>query len=128
MKMQKFALTGAVAALLALTAAGYAADAAATGSVSGKVNGADGKPVGGATVTLTVFSSVKPTAADKKAPGMKATTETDGTFKIESVPAGPYKIRAVSKGVGSVTSQVTVTAGQDFPITLQLKAAKKKAS
>jgi TonB-linked SusC/RagA family outer membrane protein len=87
-----------------------------TGTVTGRVvEGASQEPLAGVTV------SVSSGAADVVA--RQAVTNAEGRFTISGVPAGPQTVRATRIGYGTVTRQVTVTAGQtttvDIPVSAQ---------
>ncbi len=69
-----------------------------TGSISGTVKDTAGNALSGATV---------------KAGGVQATTGTNGTYKLENVPAGAQTVTASKTGYITKTQQVTVTAGQE---------------
>jgi len=68
------------------------------GSVSGTINGPDGKPLANATVTLSN--------------GMSTTTDADGRFELKDVPAGTYTMNITKDGYLAMTKTVTVSAGQ----------------
>jgi len=68
------------------------------GSISGTVKDTAGNALSGATV---------------KAGGVQATTGTNGTYKLENVPAGAQTVTASKEGYITKTQQVTVTAGQE---------------
>jgi hypothetical protein len=116
-----------------------AADAgAATGTVSGTVVDADAKPVAGANVLLldksTVPSQDKTTQdqtkpdqqADKPKrkmpkPVARTTTDNDGKFTMENVPAGEYVAVVRAKKLGAARVDVVVTAGETATVDLALK-------
>jgi hypothetical protein len=122
-----------------------AADATATGTVSGTVVDADAKPVAGATVNLmdkstmphhdkqdavNGSSSAKPLADKPKhempKPVATAQTDNDGKFSMKDVPAGEYVAVVRARKLGNAHADVTVTAGQDTTVDLTLKARKAK--
>ncbi|MGC4033899.1 MAG: carboxypeptidase-like regulatory domain-containing protein [Tepidisphaeraceae bacterium] len=135
MKASKYALAGALAALMAFAVSSQAEPTATTGTVSGTITTPDGKPAAGVMVRLTKAPAAKPTAADEKgskkkkaAPtGPQATTDSKGEFKFEAVEAGSYTVNANLKDVGRGKKDVTVTAGQTADASIQLTAPKKKA-
>jgi TonB-dependent SusC/RagA subfamily outer membrane receptor len=96
-------LTGLCLAL----AQGAGAVQAQTGSVVGRVIGHDGRPVLTAQV-LIVGTSVG-TLAD-----------ADGRFRLDNVPAGAQRVRAVRIGYQTVTSPVTVQAGTPASVELRM--------
>jgi hypothetical protein len=49
-------------------------------------------------------------------------TRADGTFKLDQVPAGKYKVTAWHPYIGEMTSEVTVSAGADTASNFELKA------
>ena len=52
--------------------------------------------------------------------GMSASTEPDGTFAIDGAPAGTYQLTVTREAFATLTSPVTVTAGQLVRIDLEL--------
>ncbi len=52
--------------------------------------------------------------------GMSATTGADGTFTIDGVPAGAFQLTVTREAFATLTSPVTVTAGQLVRIDLEL--------
>ena len=122
-------------AALRVSHAEDAAPAKETGTVTGKVVDSDNNPVKDATVLIVVPRAPKPapTAAGdappkRPAPVAKGTTGEDGTFKIENVPVGKYRVMAQAEGKGrgrakdsvEVKAKETVDAGT---ITLQVPQA-----
>jgi len=53
-----------------------------------------------------------------------ATTGTDGSFAIDSVPPGRYQVRAWHPRLGSVADSVTIGEGQTTSLTLRARAAR----
>jgi 5-hydroxyisourate hydrolase-like protein (transthyretin family) len=116
------------------------AGSALAGTVTGTVNGADGKPAAGVQVKLQKAKESGSTAKAKKlaktaAPAekpktaaMTATTSADGTFKFENVADGHYVVTANGKTLGTGKAEATVSG--DTPVTvaiaLEAKPAKKK--
>jgi iron complex outermembrane receptor protein len=87
-----------------------------TGTVAGRVvDGATQEPLAGVTVSVTSG------AADVVA--RQAVTNAEGRFSISGVPAGAQTVRATRIGLGTVTRQVTVTAGQTATVDFTLSAA-----
>ncbi|HEV3051759.1 MAG TPA: TonB-dependent receptor plug domain-containing protein, partial [Longimicrobium sp.] len=87
-----------------------------TGSVAGRVvDGATQEPLSGVTV------SVSSGAADVV--GRQAVTNAEGRYSISGVPAGAQTVRATRIGLGTVTRQVTVAAGQTATVDFTLSAA-----
>jgi protocatechuate 3,4-dioxygenase beta subunit len=113
-----------------------------SGSVAGTVAGADGKPLEGAAVTITADSGsrmrgmpppppMSPDAAssvqalrDPRFSTLAASTDASGTFRVDGVPAGTYRVAAVwglDRGEGS--GQVTVRAGGTETVSLVVGGA-----
>lgn len=99
------------AALMALVAAPIAMVAMPTvavaqdytnGTLSGRVQGTDGQPVSGATVT------VRSTAQGVT---RTATTDANGQFRVPLIPTGRYDVTVNASGFDSVSDQVSVTLG-----------------
>ena len=87
------------------------ADGQGLGAVQGTVvDDAGGAALAGASVTLEEL-------------GLATTTETDGTFVIEEVPAGEYTLTVLQEGFAPLTSRVTVVAGPPIRLDLRLPAA-----
>jgi len=117
--------------------------AATTGTISGKVTTADGKAAANVTVRVMAPEAAaatgekKPENQAKGAKGAKAgkhappvaqgTTDQDGNYKIENVPAGDYNVVAAAKGVGMGHAKVSVKAGETATVDITLKAMKPKA-
>ena len=77
------------------------------GSVQGTVvDEGGGAPLAAAVVTLEEL-------------GLSITTGPDGTFSIDDVPAGNYRLTVTREGFAPLTSRVTVTAG--VPVHLDLR-------
>jgi len=132
----------ALGLLVAFTSAVRADDAKATGSISGTVTGADGKAAANVTVRVVnppakadkAKEGDKP-AAEKQAAGDKGkggrkeaivsgTTDNDGKFKLDNVPAGDYLVIAIAKGIGNGREKATVKAGETTSVSITLKAPK----
>ena len=105
-----------------------------TGTVTGRVVDADGKPVAGAHVRALAPGALKGVhdrksdgpAAPKEEPKVEAKADTgaDGTFTLENVPAGKARIIAGLKGsgVGMLREPVLVKAGETEKVgDIQLK-------
>jgi hypothetical protein len=137
-RLPRVALTVAAAALLLSGARGFSADPPTTAPkgtahIAGTVRGTDGKPAGGVTIKL-VSKTAAPTAAvptadkpkadkakKKKADaGWNTTSEADGSFKFDDLPAGQYQITATLKGVGRKVQNLVLADGQTIPLTMQL--------
>jgi outer membrane receptor protein involved in Fe transport len=80
----------------------------ATGGVEGLVTTADGRAVAGARVGLV------------EAPELKSTSDVDGRFRLFSLPAGSYRLRAELEGFGRRERPVEVQAGATIQLTLAL--------
>ena len=52
--------------------------------------------------------------------GMEATTEADGTFVIDGVPAGTYELTVTREAFAPLTSPVTVAGGQLVRLSIEL--------
>src|SRR6185369_2310296 len=89
---------GIVAILLALAAlAAFIPGASAQtsgGTIAGKVQGKDGAPMPGVTVT----ASNKDTGLDRS-----TTSASDGAFLLPSLPVGVYTVKAELEGFATVT-------------------------
>lgn len=88
------------------------------GSLSGNVSDASGAALPGVTVTATNSST-----------GFNRTvvTETDGTYRFQSLPVGTYEVTADLAGFGSVTTRnVEVNVATDRNLNVILKQATVK--
>jgi hypothetical protein len=88
------------------------AQGTSSGALGGTVSDAKGDVIKGATVTVT-----------NKATGMErtATTNDDGAYKLDFLPAGRYSVKVSSSGFGEVTSDnVELLVGQtnNFNVTM----------
>jgi len=93
--------------VLALTLAGNVS-AQSTGTLTGRVlESSSGNYLQGA--EIAVEGSV-----------LRATTERDGTFSLNNVPAGSYSVTATYPGLDPLTVQVVVKSGAAAPATFAL--------
>jgi hypothetical protein len=89
------------------------------GSLSGKVSEASGVPVPSASITVT----------DPGGFAHTATTAQDGTFTINNLPAGNYRIDVQVTGFKRLTQEnVQVTAGAPVSLQLGLEAGSSQES
>lgn len=105
-----------VGVLVSLFVAGLLASGAfaQTGRIEGTVTEAEtGSALPGVNVVIPSLS----------AQGVGAATTSDGTFAIESVPAGIYQVQARAVGYRSRTREVTVTAGESTTVNFTLRVA-----
>lgn len=136
-----------VAALMLMASVGRSADSTppskitGTAVISGKVTDSTGKAIAGVKVNLLPGGEAPkpatPTAADanekgkggknRPAPLATTTTDNDGAFKFDSLPAGKYNVTAQLKGTGHGTQKVTLTDGQTATADIQLKQNAKQA-
>jgi uncharacterized GH25 family protein len=144
-----------VPALFIGLSAAAAPVASGTGSVKGKVVGADGKPVANAPVRLmhreakaeaktaapagnatephkghkaqgaTAVPSKGEKASAKAEKAAETTTDANGMFAFDHVAAGKYVAVSRIKGVGAGREQVTVNDAQ-ASVTIKLKAPGEK--
>ena len=81
------------------------------GSVRGTVvDEGSGAPLAAAVVTLEEL-------------GLSVTTGPHGTFNIDDIPAGNYRLTVTREGFAPLTSRVTVTAGVPVRLDLRLPVA-----
>jgi protocatechuate 3,4-dioxygenase beta subunit len=142
--------------LLALSATrSTAADESASGdkgTVTGTVVDKDGKPVANCQVRLfhpsgkaanhkkkdnNTGEDQSAVRADHKAqtlakgnrptPVASTTTDNDGKFTLNDVPAGNYMVIANQRGVGNAREKVTVKAGETATVELKLSVHEKGA-
>lgn len=93
------------------------------GVVTGTVKDATDQPVEGASVLL-VSNNLQNTGR-LRFPGrvLHATTDADGAFSLDQVPAGDYTVMAGKFGVGFVKSTITVQENQTATADLVLQQA-----
>jgi TonB-linked SusC/RagA family outer membrane protein len=94
--------------LLLFTAFGFPSGAfAQTGSVSGRITDSKNEGIPGATVLIEGTT-------------LGSSSNVDGTYNIQSVPAGPHTLVISFVGYNSVRRPVTVVAGQNAEVTASL--------
>lgn len=101
--MRKLCCGGVFVCLLAAT--GALGAAGTTGSLTGRVTTADGKPASDAAVQLLDLH--------------RAITVRSGAFRAEDVPAGEHRLLATSS-YGAAVETVSVTAGATANVDIQL--------
>ena len=105
--------------LLLLLMPALNASAAATGSLSGAVTDPKGALIAGATVTVLA------PATDQK---FTATTDQQGRYKVEDLPAGVYVVTVSAKGFTEARREgVTVADGQAAKLDVKLDVASIEA-
>jgi len=99
-----------------------------------------GKPVAGATVSISVAPARKPKAAATTQPdgntGRAArppviesgVTGADGTFALTKITDGDFMVAARLKGTGTGRAKVTVADDKDQAVSVTLKAKAKPAA
>ena len=92
----KFALATVLALMAALLLLPAAQAQSGGANLIGKVQDKSGKPLPGATITATQ----KDTGLTRS-----TVTESDGTFRLPSVPVGTYNVVAELNGFATVTVQ-----------------------
>jgi len=103
----------AVAALAAIFMIGIPKGASSQAVGAGEVRGAvtaaeDGRPLSGVQVEVEEL-------------GVRAITNSRGEFSLRSVPAGSHAVAFSYLGYRPMSSQVTVTAGEDARLDIQLE-------
>jgi hypothetical protein len=116
MKRERFGAKFALATVLALVAALLLLPAAqaqtAGGNLVGKVQDKSGKPLPGATIT-----------ANQKDTGLTRSTvaESDGSFRLSSLPAGTYTVVTELNGFATITVQtVRINVATDRELTVDM--------
>jgi hypothetical protein len=84
---------------------------ASQGRITGRVTGANGAPIAGATITATDGQHRWPVTSTAGSPGTPA-----GGYVISQLPAGPFTVSAVVADGPSQTALATVTAGGDTTV------------
>jgi protocatechuate 3,4-dioxygenase beta subunit len=105
-----------------------ATPAPAVGSVSGSVTDSSGAPVAGAVVMIFPASTTKARATPQRrgprfgpSPVQVTTTDKDGHYTFDQVPAGAYEVAVSAKGFQKATSaSFTVAQGSNTAPTVAL--------
>ena len=84
-----------------------------TGSLSGRVFDAGGKPVSMATVQLLGTE-------------MAIVADADGNFQIKEIPAGEYEVKVRSAGFQAKTKKLRINAGENTRVNFTLDEDKLK--
>src|SRR5512147_1590967 len=114
LRFRNLMAAGALAALIATLATGPVAAQSSSGNIDGRVVDADGAVLPGATVTATNTE----TGATRT-----TTTESDGQFRLGSLPAGTYDVLVQLSGFSNFTQTgvvVNVASTRTIPIALKL--------
>jgi hypothetical protein len=85
------------------------------GRITGRVTGANGAPIAGATITATDGQHRWPVTSTAGSPGTPA-----GGYVISQLPAGPFTVSAVVADGPTQTALATVTAGGDTTLDFVL--------
>ena len=99
-------------ALLLVFALARPAAAQGTGTLAGRVTGASGGPVEGATVTATPAEGGE---------ARRARTDAGGAWRIARLPAGRYVVRASRIGFNAAEREAAVAAGAEARVDLRLE-------
>ncbi len=97
-----------------LVTAGVAHAQSTTGTISGRVNDAQGLPVPGVTVTAT-----SPTLQGTR----ETVTSANGDYILSLLPSGPYSLRFELTGFEPLTRAVTVAPTQVVPLEVEIGPA-----
>jgi tetratricopeptide (TPR) repeat protein len=110
----------AAALAVTLTMAGATAMAQTTGTIKGKVNDAEGKPVDRATVTIEFLGGIT----------MKRDVRTNrnGEFIQVGLQPGPYVVTATKDGVGTAEEGLKIGIGTAPELLLTLRPAAAAAT
>jgi Carboxypeptidase regulatory-like domain/TonB dependent receptor len=120
MRWKQFAVTVAVASIVAAWAAPAAAQATVNAaSVSGRVFDAQGAVVPGALVVARQSETNVST---------ETTTDAAGRFRFALLRVGPYEITARLQGFNDATERVTLGAASAFDLALTLTVARLNTS
>ena len=98
------------------------AQTSSIGTLSGILTDASKRAIGGAHIVVTSRGTKQNTA-----PAAEADSRDDGSFKV-SVPAGEYRVTITRDAFAKVERDVTVVAGQQMDLNLQLEIAPLAAS
>jgi vitamin B12 transporter len=96
--------------------------ASSTGTLSGILTDASKRAVGGAHIIVT-----SRTAKQSATPVAETDSRDDGSFKL-SVPAGEYRVVIARDAFARIERDITVTAGQQMDLNLQLEITPLAAS
>jgi len=109
-----------------------------SGSISGTVTAKDGKAAANVAVKVikapeAAQGDAKDAGGDKKHESRKekklntvanGTTDADGKFKLDNIPAGEYLVEAGGKGEPRGRGKVTVKSGEMASVTITVKEPK----
>ena len=111
MRTRLLPLAAVLACVFAFTAPAWAQTI--NGNIVGAVTDEQGAAVPGVTVTATNVENGQ---------ARSATTNEEGFYRIAGLPVGTYSVKVDKTGFSAVTSQVSVSVGQDSRADAQLKA------
>ena len=101
---------------------GLFAQTSSTGTLSGILTDASKHAVGSAHIVVTSRD-----AKQNAMPVAETDSRDDGSFKV-SVPAGEYRVTITRDAFAKAEREITVTAGQQIELSLQLEIAPLAAS
>ncbi|HEU4456742.1 MAG TPA: TonB-dependent receptor [Longimicrobium sp.] len=104
-------IAAAVAIIVTIPLFAVPAAAQGAGTLSGRVLGAAGSPVEGATVLAVPAGGGE---------GRRARTDAAGAWRIARLPAGAYRVRATRLGFASAEREASVAAGGETRLELRL--------
>ena len=87
------------------------------GTLAGRVVDANGGPVAGARVYPTKWSGEKRFQLEYKH-GLSVTTDTEGLFRMEGMPAGAWSLAAVGEGLSTAIAEDVTIGAEDIVLTL----------
>jgi hypothetical protein len=106
----------AVVGLVVTLASSLIAQTAETGALAGKATDASGGVVANATVTATSVDTGQ---------SRTATTEPDGTYKLDNIPPGAYRVKFEATGFKTVEISSTVNGAQTAAVDGKLEMSEQ---
>jgi hypothetical protein len=103
-----------VSVMLLLSLTSNAQQTITSGSLSGRVDDANGAAIGGAIVNVANLGTNQ---------AATATTDQQGRYRFASLAVGDYKLSVAAKGFATLDSRITVSVGEALYVPLHLSVS-----